>query len=344
MSPRAIAALAFAAAATAAYDARAAEGVADFFRRTPVALYVASGPGGGFDAYARVFAAHFSRHLPGAPNIVIRNMPGATGLVAMNFLANSAPRDGSAILASFNTAVLSALFGDRNARYDPRDMAWLGSIGKQTATCLTWRTSPVRTIDDARRVETLMGATGDGSTPVMFPRLLNSMIGTKFKVITGYSTPGMRLAVESGEVAGICGVAWETHMASVPAWIRDNKVNFLAQLGLSESAHLPGVPKVVDMISNPEDRAVYELLAIAEEFGRPFLAPPGVDPERLAALRKGFAETLDDPAYRADAERAAQFVDPLGPDESAGLVARAYAASGAVLARASEYAAAMTGN
>src|SRR5215831_11225488 len=146
-----------------------------------------------------------------------------------------------------------------------------------------------RRSEDARAREVLVGATGDGSTQVIFPKLLNAMLGTKFKVNIGYSTSGMRLAVERGEVDGICGVAWETHMASVPHWIIDNKVNFLLQLGLEESPHLRGVPLAIDLLSDPDDRRVFELLAIPQEFGRPIVAPPQV-PDRLSALRVAFDE------------------------------------------------------
>jgi tripartite-type tricarboxylate transporter receptor subunit TctC len=314
-----------------------AQSVADFYAHTPITLLVGSGVGGGFDAYARVMAMHYGHHIPGNPSVVVKNMPGATGLVAINALYNTAPRDGSTILASFNSVVMSALYGDANARFDPRKFGWIGSLGKQTGTCLTWHDAPAKTIEDARRQEVLVGATGNGSTPVMFPKLLNAMIGTKFKIVAGYSTAGLRLAVERGEVEGICGVAWETHMASVPSWIIDHKVNFLLQLGLSESAHLPGVPLAIDMIKNPQDRQVFELLAIPQEFGRPYLAPPGVPPERLAALQKGFDELLHDDAYRADAERAKQFIDPLSAKEVEALIDRAYAAPKDIVARAAVY-------
>src|SRR5215475_14827069 len=307
-------------------DTAQAQSVADFFRRTGITVNVGSGVGGGFDAYTRLLAIHYGRHIPGNPSIVVKNVPGATGLVAMNSLYNAAPRDGSTILASFNTVVLSSLYGDANARFDPRKFGWIGSLGKQTATCLTWNATPIKTIEDARAQEVIVGATGAGSTPVMFPKLLNAMIGTKFKIVTGYSTPGLRLAVERGEVQGICGIAWETHMASVPHWINDQKVNFLLQLGLSESAHLSGVPLAIDLIKDPDDRRVFELLGIPEEFGRPFLAPPDVPADRLAALRAGFQEMLKDKAYLADAEKAKQFVDPLSAAEVQALIRRAYAA------------------
>jgi tripartite-type tricarboxylate transporter receptor subunit TctC len=330
----------FAGAGSLSMGAANAQSAADFYKRTSISLYVGSGVGGGFDAYARILALHYGRHLPGNPSIVVKNMPGATGLVALNSLYNAAPRDGSAILASFNTAVLSALYGDANARFDPQKLNWIGSIGKQTATCLTWHATSVKTIEDARSQEVIVGATGFGSTPVMFPKLLNAMLETRFKIVSGYSTPGLRLAVERGEVQGICGIAWETHMASVANWIIDNKVNFLLQLGLKESAHLRGVPLAIDLIKNPDDRRVFELLGIPQEFGRPIIAPPGVPAERLAALQMAFEEVLRDKAYLADAERAKQFVDPLSSKEVEQLIGRAYAAPKEIVARAAVYAAA----
>ena len=337
-------ALAFAAGLSGGLPVAAqAQTAAEFYQRNTVSLYVGSGVGGGFDSYARIFAPHFRRHIPGAPSIVIKNMPGAAGLTSMNFIYGSAPRDGSAILASFNTVVLESLYGRANAKFDPRLMGWIGSIGKQTATCLTWHATAIKTIDDARSREVLVGATGDGSTPVMYPNLLNAMLGTRFKVILGYSTPGMRIAVERGEIDGICGVAWETHMASVPHWIIGNKVNLLLQLGLKETPHLRGVPLALELIPKLDDRSVFELLAIPQEFGRPIVAPPDVPADRLKALQQAFEATMTDKDYLADAQRAHQFVDPLPPAEIASLVARAYAAPEEVRARAAVYAGS-TGN
>ncbi|HWG04364.1 MAG TPA: hypothetical protein VG271_05055, partial [Beijerinckiaceae bacterium] len=148
----------------------AAQSVADFYKRNGIVLIIGSGAGGGFDAYGRIFALHFAHHVPGNPNIVIKNMPGAAGLVAINYLSNSAPRDGSSILASFNTVVLNSLYGDPNAKFDPREFGWLGSLGKATGTCLTWYTSPVKTIEQAESREVLVGATGDGSNPTTYPK------------------------------------------------------------------------------------------------------------------------------------------------------------------------------
>jgi tripartite-type tricarboxylate transporter receptor subunit TctC len=317
-----------------------AQSVADFYGRAGITMIVGSGAGGGFDAYARLLARYYGRHLPGNPSIVVKNMPGATGLVAMNSLYNAAPRDGSTILASFNTVVLSALYGDANAKFDPRELGWIGSIGRQTGICLTWQDTSVKTIEDARSREVVVGATGYGSTPVTFPKLLNATLDTKFKIVPGYSTPGLRLAVERGEIQGICGIAWETLMSTVANWIIDNKVNFLLQLGLKESSHLRGVPLAIDLIQNPDDRQVFELLGITQEFGRPFLAPPGVPAERLQALQTAFEATMEDKDYLADAVRANQFVDPLSAKEIDDFIGRAYAVPKDIVARAAVYGAA----
>jgi tripartite-type tricarboxylate transporter receptor subunit TctC len=316
----------------------AAQSPADFYKKTEVSLYVGSGPGGGFDAYARTIARHYARHIPGQPNIVVKNMPGASGLKAINYIHGVAPHDGSAMLASFNAVVMDHLYGRSGVAFDPRELSWIGSIGKQTATCLTWHTSPAKTIADAQQRQVLVGATGADSTPNIFPKLLNAMAGTKFKIIEGYTTADLRFAVERGEIEGLCGIAWETHMASVPHWIIDHQVNFLLQLGLEESPHLPGVPLAINLIKDPDDRKVWELLVIPQEFGRPFVAPPGLPADRLSALRTAFEETLKDPAYLADAEKTKQFVDPLTGPEIEALIKRAYAEPAEVVKRAAVYA------
>jgi tripartite-type tricarboxylate transporter receptor subunit TctC len=314
------------------------EQVTDFYKRTEVSLYVGSGPGGGFDAYARTLARHYARYIPGNPNVVVKNMPGASGLKAMNYIYSVAPHDGSTLLASFNTVVLYPLYGNAGAQFDPRKLNWIGSVGKQTATCLTWHTVPVKTIEDARTREIVVGATGADSTPNIFPKLLNAMAGTKFKIIEGYTTPDLRLAVERGEIEGLCGIAWETHMASVPEWIIDKKVNFLLQLGLEKSSHLPGVPLAIDMIKNADDRKVWELLVIPQEFGRPFVAPPDLPAARIGALRTAFDAVMKDTQYLADADKTKQFVDPLNAKEIEALIARAYAEPKEIVTRAAVYA------
>ncbi len=206
-----------------------AQSVASFYKGKDISMYVGSGAGGGYDAYARVFSRHYNNHIPGHPSIIVKNMPGAAGLKAQNYLYNVAPHDGLSLLATFNTVVLEPLYDLDKAKFDPRKMGWIGSIGKQTSTCISWHTSPVKTLADAQKTQILVGATAPNATPTIFPKLLNQFVGTKFKVVTGYSTKGLRLALERGEIQGICGLAWETHMAATPQWILDKKINFLAQ-------------------------------------------------------------------------------------------------------------------
>jgi tripartite-type tricarboxylate transporter receptor subunit TctC len=313
-----------------------ADPVADFFKSKPLTMFIGSGPGGGFDQYARILAKHYKNHIAGNPVIVVKNMPGASGVVAMNYLANTAPRDGSALLASFNTAVLEPLFANPNAKYDPRTLSWIGSIGKQTGSCLTMK-SEVRTLQQAQARQSLMGATGSGANPVIFAKLMNAFLGTRFKIISGYKTSGLRLAIEKGEVEGVCGIAWETHMASVPHWIIEKKVHFIAQFGLQPSDNMKGVPLALDLIKKPDEKKIFELLVIPQEFGRPILGPPGIPADRLAVLQKAFLDTLKDPAYLADAKRTRQFVNPLNAAQAQALVERAYATPPELVKRAGEF-------
>lgn len=315
-----------------------AQSAGDFFKGKDISMYVASGAGGGYDVYARVFTRHYSNHIPGRPNIVVKNMPGASGLKAMNYIYNVAPRDGTAQLATFNTVVLQPLYGESNAKFDPRKMGWIGSIGKQTGTCVTWHGTSIKSIADAQKQEVLVGATGANATPTIYPKLLNQIAGTRFKVVTGYETTGVRLALERGEIQGICGIAWETHMAARPDWILQKKVNFLLQLGLDPSARLPGVPMARDLIKDPDNRKVFELLVIPAEFGRPFVAPPGLPVDRLAALQQAFTAAMTDKGYVADTEKTKQFIDALTGKQIEGLIARAYEAPPDIIRRAAVYA------
>lgn len=315
-----------------------AQSVKKFYEGKDITMFIGSGAGGGYDAYARVLARHYTNHIPGNPSIVAKNMPGASGLKATNYIYNVAPHDGTAILATFNTVVFQPLYGLAKAKFDPRKLGWIGSIGKQTSTCATWHTSPVKTLEEAKKQQILVGATGANATVTIFPKLLNKYIGTKFKIVTGYSTKGLRLALERGEIQGICGLAWETHMAATPSWVLDHKLNFLAQLVLEKSPHLPNVPLAINMIKNPKEKQVWEMLVIPDEFGRPFVAPPGLPADRLAALRKAFMETLKDPAYIKDAKKTKQFIDPLTGEQIEDLIKRGYTYPKDIVARAAVYA------
>lgn len=319
----------------------AAQSTDEFFRTTPLSLYVGSGGGGGYDAIARLVARHMSRFLPGNPNFVIKNMPTAAGVASANFIYNAAPRDGSAILAAQNASLMLPLYGSSVAHYDPRKFEWIGSTDKQQAVCATWFTSPVKTLQDATRRDVPVAATGISAGPGIYPRILNALFGTRFKIISGYDTGSMRLAMEKGEVEGICGLAWQTYKATSFDWIENHKLNVIVQMGLTRNAELPDVPLAVDLLKDPDDRKVLELIVVPQEFGRPFLAPPGVPADRMAAYREAFQATLKDPQFLADSARQHFSVDPLDDRQIQALLAHAYSAPKTIRERAAVFAAEM---
>jgi tripartite-type tricarboxylate transporter receptor subunit TctC len=310
----------------------------EFYGKTPLTIIVGSGAGGGYDVYTRLFARYYTKHIPGHPSIVVKNQPGAGGLTNMNDMYHTAPHDGSEIAATFNTVALLPVYGDPSAKFDPRKFNWIGSIGKQQAVCVTWKTVPIKTLDDAKKHEVLVSSTGRNSTPAIFPRILNALFGTKFKVISGYSTTEMRLALEKGEVQGICGLAWQTLQSSSPAWIANHDLNVLLQMGLVKDRDLPAsVPLALDLLSKPADKAFFRLAVLPGEFGRPFVAPPGVPADRIEALQKGFEATIKDPAFVAAATKAKMIIDPLDGAQILALLNEAYTAPKAIRDRVAKY-------
>ncbi|MFN3891164.1 MAG: Bug family tripartite tricarboxylate transporter substrate binding protein [Beijerinckiaceae bacterium] len=313
--------------------ATTANAVESFYKGATVSINVGSDAGGGFDLVARVVARHLGQHIPGKPAIIVRNMPGAGGLVNANWLYNSAPRDGTAIAAPFNTVFVLPLLGDPAAKFDPREFTWIGSTDKQQGVCLTWHKSPVKTLDDLKTREVVAGTTAPNATPGTFPFLMNSVLGTRFKIVGGYSTGGVRLAFEQGEVDSICGMAIQTHMAVSPQWFEKKLVNVLLQFGLEKHKDLPDVPLAVDLLKD-EDLEVLELILIPHEFGRPFVAPPKIPADRRNALRAAFEAVLKDPAFLDDSAKAKQSLDPISASQIEELLQRAYKASPAAIQRA----------
>src|SRR3954452_25127051 len=197
-----------------------------------VRMIIPSGAGGGYDTYARVLTAHLANHLPGKPAIVNQNMPGASRMIAINWSASdNAPKDGTVLAATYNALLIEPLFDNPQAKDDPRKFEWIGSIGKQQQICVTWHTSPIKSIEQAKEREVIVSSTGVTGNSATMPKMLNQLIGTKFKVVSGYTTSESRLAVERGEAEGICGLSYSTLKASNPAWILDNSINVLVQTG-----------------------------------------------------------------------------------------------------------------
>ncbi|MGE5538494.1 MAG: Bug family tripartite tricarboxylate transporter substrate binding protein [Gemmatimonas sp.] len=307
-----------------------------FYRSNGLKFIVAAGAGGGYDVYGRALARHIGAHLPGNPSVVAQNMPGADGLKATNFIYNVAPKDGSVIGNTYATMTLQPLLTSQGIQFDPLKLNWLGSMGKQNALCVTWTTSPIKTIEDARITVTTVSSTGAAGSRTTVPKILNAVLGTKFKVITGYDTAGASLAVERGEVDGLCGVSYATLMASNPHWLLNRKVNVLVQLAREKDPHVPSTPMALDMVEDANDRRLLDLILVVQEVGRPVIAPPDVSADRLTALQKAFADTMVDPAFAADAERLKLEIDPLDYRAIVSLLAAAYASPKDVVTRASQ--------
>ncbi|HWG03928.1 MAG TPA: hypothetical protein VG271_02845 [Beijerinckiaceae bacterium] len=320
-----------------------AQSAEDFFEKAgSLTMVVASGAGGGYDVIGRFVARHLSRFLPGNPKFVIQNEPTAGGVSATNALYNTAPRDGSVILADTNTAPILPYFNSPVAHYDPNKFEWIGSTGKQQAICVTWKTTGVKTLDDAKQREVTVSATAVNQGPGVYPMMLNSLLGTKFKVIAGYSTSGMTMAVEQHEVDGLCGLAYQTYQANgLGRWFTDNDVNVLVQFGMARNPALSDVPLVNDLLKNDDDRAMLNLVQFPQEFGRPFLAPPGVPADRMAIYRKAFQTMVKDPEFLKEAASQRIAIEPLGDKEIKALFDKAYAAPKAIHDRAAAFAAQM---
>ena len=287
-----------------------AQSVEDFYRGKTVSMVVSSSPGGGYDALSRTLARHLGKHIPGNPTVVVRNMPGAGGIVATSFINKVAPRDGLTIAGVQNNTPFEPLFGTKEADYDPTKMTWLGTPSVETGLLIVWHASPIMTLADALKMEMTAGASGANSTPSFYARLLNELLGTKIKVIAGF--PGQNeayLAMERGELDSYGVTFWSSLTSTKPNWLRDKKIRILVQYGPEKETDLPDVPFAPDFIKKEEDRLLMEAAFAQLAAGRPFVAPPGLPPERTAALRKAMLDTFKDPDFLADAAKQQLQVD-----------------------------------
>jgi tripartite-type tricarboxylate transporter receptor subunit TctC len=306
----------------------------DLYKGKTLRIVVGSGAGGGYDIYARLLARYLDKALPGTPSIVVQNMEGAASLTATNWAFRIAPKDGTVILATANAVLLEPLYGNTAADFETTKFEWVGSIGKQQQVCVTWHTSKAKTISDVQAAEFTVSATGATGGPAIWPRILNQMIGTKFKVIGGYSTSASRLAVERGEVDGICGLAWSTLKTSDPRWVSEKLINVLVQMGVKEQPELPTVPLLYQMVKSEEDRATLRLIFVPDEMGRPFGMPPGTPPQYVAAVRTAFAKIMTDPEFKAETAKRGLEVEPVSGEDMKRILDYAYAAPPAIIARA----------
>ena len=301
----------------------------------PITIYVAGTAGGGIDLLGRALARHMGKYIPGNPAMVVQDMPGAGGIRTANFLAESAPRDGTAIGTFAGGPVLEPLIGARNPGYDMSKFTWVGAVSKDVGVCLADARTPFKTIDDVRAKEMIVAGTGAGSESDTYPVILNAVLGTKFKLVTGYlGTKETIMAIENGEAHGRCSVAYSAVKMTRPDWIRDKTVNILFQLGLAKGRDLPDVPLLLDYVKSEPDRQLLELLMGTMAVARPFMAPPGLSPQRAATLRRAFDKTMQDPAFIAEAQQMGLDVDPSTGEEAQQIVVKMYATPPAVIERA----------
>jgi len=292
-----------------------ADDVADFYKGKRITMYIGYSAGGGYDVYARALARRMGDHIPGKPTFVAKNVVGAGSLVLTNQMYNSIPKDGTAVAMVGRGLPTEPLFGNKNAKYDARKFGWLGSMNNEVSVCVSWHTTPVHSWEDLVSRGLIVGGTGSGSDTDTFPTVLNNVLGTKMKLITGY--PGgndINFAMEKGELEGRCGWSWSSVLTTRAEWLKDKKVRILLQISTAKHPDLPDVPLVLDLAKTPKDRQVMKLVFSRQVWGRPFFTTPDVPQARLAALRKAFDETMKDPKFIADAEKQKLEINPVAGD------------------------------
>jgi tripartite-type tricarboxylate transporter receptor subunit TctC len=323
----------------ASAEAASAQSVADFYKGKTVTILVGSDVGGGYDLTARTLAHYFPRHLPGHPNVIVQNKPGASSIVATNYVYEIAPKDGTVIAAVQRPIPFQTLFGDAGVRFDVRKMQWLGSTTNELGVVVAWHTAPQQTVDDLFRSEMVVGGSGPATDPELFPRAMNRVLGTRFRIVSGY--PGqaqIALAMERGEIEGSGNWSFSDIEKGHPDWIADRKIRILLQLGLAKSSSpaLRDVPLIMDITRSPAERHVFEILMGMKALGRPYFVAPGVPQERTDALRAAFMATMNDADFLDEAKRVLGPIDPTsGPDMQA-IISNVYALPPEVIATARE--------
>jgi tripartite-type tricarboxylate transporter receptor subunit TctC len=277
----------------------------DFFAGKTVSILVGSAVGGSYDLYARMVAKHIGKHIPGNPTVIVRNMPGAnSGLMAAH-LYDGAPKDGTTLGAPLNTVPLTQLLEPDKAKFNAGEFNWIGAVSSPANVLATWHTSGIKTIEDAQKTETLIGATTSGTTQEMYPLMANNLFGTKFKVVIGYKGGAeVNIAMERGEVQGRGANTYIAYRFQNADWIRDGKLNFVFQMTDERDPMMKDVPTLLEYAKTDEQKRIISVMVTTEMIGRSLMAPPGVPADRVALLRKALEAVVKDPDFLADVEKA----------------------------------------
>lgn len=322
-------------AAALASGSAAAQDVAAFYKGKQITIVVGSSTGGGYDTYARLIARYMGKHMPGNPSVIVSNKPGAGSNVAADHIYFVAPKDGTQIGALMGGAVVEPLFGLIPIKHDPSKFQYLGSANNDVYICVARTDSPVKTFADVFMHEVITGASASSSTSD-FPTVLNNILGTKFKMVLGYTGSNeISLAIAKNEVQAVCGVAWPSYSVTNPGWFDNGFAKVIVQLHVTGYPDLnkAGVPLAADFAKTPEQKAILELFFSQTIFGRPYVVAPEVPKDRVAALRQAFYDTLRDPDLGADAKKAGLDVDQVTGDDLQKIVAKIYAAPPDIIAK-----------
>lgn len=320
--------------AFAATEAGAQSAEAFYKGRNTIDMMIGTNPGGGYDLYGRLVARYMGDYLPGKPSIVAKNMPGAGHLKMVNWMYNAAPKDGSVIGGAPQALAIEQALESEGIQYDAAKFNYIGRAAPVVEVTFTWHTSPTKTMEDARKRETLMGGSGPTSPTVFYLKLLNNLAGTNFKIIPSYSgTAEVQLGIERGEIEG-GSKSWESMKVDNADWLRDKKVNILLQYATEPSPDLPGVPLFSDLGKTPEDKAALKLYAFGNELGRAFMTTPGVPADRVAMLRKAFMDAMESPQMKAEAAKTKVALGPMDGAKVADLINQTLDTPKAVLEKA----------
>jgi tripartite-type tricarboxylate transporter receptor subunit TctC len=311
-----------------------AQSVEEFYKGKTINLLIGFSVGGGYDLYARHLARFMGKHIPGKPTIIPQNMAGAGSLRAASFLYSAAPKDGTAIGTFARTTGINPLL-ESGANFDGTKFAWIGSVTDDTSVCITWHTSAVKTWKDFLEKPITLGGQGPSSEPDIFANLYKNVFGAKVKLVAGYpGTNEITLAMERGEVEGLCGLSWSTIKTRHAQWMKDKKINIIVQAAFKKEPEMGDVPLIVDLTKDQEKLQILKIFLAAQEMARPFAAPPGIPEDRKAALIAAFDATMKDPEFLAEAKKLDLDVNPVSGNAIDKLLAELYATPKDVLVKA----------
>jgi len=308
----------------ATVNAAAAETVAEFYAGKTLTVMVGSDAGGGYDTNARLLARHIGKFIPGNPNVVVQNKPGAGSITAANYIYTVAPKDGTMIGMVQRGIPLAKLTEQPGIQFDPDKYNWIGNMSSEAGIAVVWtEKSPVQTTDDLFKKELVIGGSGAGAENETVPRLLNAVIGTKFKLVSGYkSNTEVLLAMERGEVSGIGSMSWPNIKTTKAEEYKQGKIKILMQNGLKRDADLPNVPLSLEFAKTDADRQALEFFFTQNTIARPIMAPPGVPADRVAALRAAVVAMAKDPEFKQDAAKLGLDTEPIGGEEVQRIIAK----------------------